>query len=53
MTTSTPSKNPKNELTARERELMAYAWLCFSEKPKVSLHLRPFPSCVPSTITDI
>jgi hypothetical protein len=27
--------DPKNALTDRERELMALAWLCFSEKPKV------------------
>jgi len=27
-----------NDLTDRERELMALAWLCFSEKPKVRIH---------------
>ena len=31
-----PVVDPKNALTDRERELMALAWLCFSEKPKVS-----------------
>ena len=30
-----PAVDPKNTLTDRERELMALAWLCFSEKPKV------------------
>ena len=30
-----PVVDPKNTLTDRERELMALAWLCFSEKPKV------------------
>jgi hypothetical protein len=30
-----PPVDPKNALTDRERELMALAWLCFSEKPKV------------------
>lgn len=32
-----PVIDPKNTLTDRERELMAYAWLCFSEKPKVRI----------------
>jgi len=32
-----PTIDPKNALTDRERELMAYAWLCFSEKPKVRI----------------
>jgi hypothetical protein len=27
--------DPKNELSDREKQLMALAWLCFSEKPKV------------------
>ena len=34
-----PAVDPKNELTDRERELMALAWLCFSEKPKVRIAL--------------
>jgi hypothetical protein len=29
------SMDPKNELTEREKQLMALAWLCFSDKPKV------------------
>jgi hypothetical protein len=33
----TPVVDPKNTLTDRERELMALAWLCFSEKPKVRI----------------
>lgn len=32
-----PVVDPKNTLTDRERELMALAWLCFSEKPKVCI----------------
>lgn len=35
-----PNNDPKNALTDRERELMALAWLCFSEKPKVSHHRK-------------
>lgn len=27
--------DPKNELSEREKQLMALAWLCFNEKPKV------------------
>jgi hypothetical protein len=29
--------DPKNELTEREKQLMALAWLCFSDKPKVRI----------------
>jgi hypothetical protein len=36
-----PAVDPKNALTDRERELMALAWLCFSEKPKVKPLSQP------------
>jgi hypothetical protein len=42
-----PAVDPKNALTDRERELMALAWLCFSEKPKVmppSQSIQPAPT---------
>ena len=43
-----PTIDPKKTLTDRERELMAYAWLCFSEKPKVRIpqshHLAAQPN---------
>lgn len=43
--------DPKNELSDREKHLMALAWLCFSEKPKVrnptSLILSSNPSTNP------
>ena len=32
--------DPKNELSDREKQLMAFAWLCFSEKPKVRITHR-------------
>ena len=40
-----PVVDPMNTLTDHERKLMALAWLCFSEKPKVSIaHHRPIPT---------
>jgi hypothetical protein len=36
--------DPKNELTEREKQLMALAWLCFSDKPKVRTPTIPLIS---------